>query len=418
MTLMKLEPVDQDLLDGCFGEASAHAMRLLIQYGAVFDADRFISIESAHIDGCLYHGQSSIDFVRRFVDLGGKVRVPTTLNVAAVDVVHPGWHQGPAGILAEQALLTELHEELGCVATLTCAPYQRMLRPRLGDNIAWAESNAIVFSNSVLGARTDRYGDFTDLCAALTGRVPYVGLHRPENRRATLIVRAPDIDATGLARDLYYAAIGYVLGSRSSGHVPVVSGLPSNASEDDLKALGACAASAGSIALFHAVGITPEATTVSQATGGIKAGLKTVTITSDDLHEAVRSLCPVQPGEKIAAVCLGTPHFSIAEFENFARLVHGRRASPDVEVYISTSREIAAHVESASELSAVLAFGTKLVVDTCTYLAPVVRETTGAIVTNSGKWAHYGPGNLGRRVGLMALEQCVRSAETGQAAGA
>ncbi|MFD2497900.1 aconitase X [Rhizorhabdus histidinilytica] len=121
-------------------------------------------------------------------------------------------------------------------------------------------------------------------------------------------------------------------------------------------------------------------------------------------------------GERIAAVCLGTPHFSIAEFEHLARIVDGRRASVDVEVYVSTSREIAAHVERTPELGPVLSFGAKLVVDTCTYLAPVVRETTGAIVTNSGKWAHYGPGNLGRRVGLMTLEQCVRSAETGRVA--
>lgn len=416
MASMRLEPIDQALLNGRFGAASAHAMRLLVRYGEMFEADRLISIASAHIDGCLYHGPSSIDFVRRFVDLGGRVRVPTTLNVAAVDVVHPGWHQGPPRLLSEQAVLTTLHEELGCVATLTCAPYQRMLRPGVGDHIAWAESNAIAFANSVLGARTDRYGDFTDLCAALTGRVPYVGLHRPENRRATLIVRAPDIEETGLARDLYFASMGYLLGSRSIDHIPAVIGLPVDASEDDLKALGACAASAGAVALFHAVGITPEAATLSDATGGTNGTVKEIAVSARDLRETVRSLCPLRAGEKIAAVCLGTPHFSIREFENLARIVYGRRAAADVEVYVSTSREIAAHVEHTPDLRPVLSFGARLVVDTCTYLAPVVRETTGAIVTNSGKWAHYGPGNLGRRVGLMSLERCLRSAETGRVA--
>jgi hypothetical protein len=411
---MELEPIDQMLLDGDYGKASAHAMSLLVKYGAVFGAERFISIDSAHIDGCLYHGPSSIDFVRSFVDLGGRVRVPTTLNVAAVDVVHPGWHQGSPNLLSEQALLTSLHEDLGCIPTLTCAPYQRMLRPRCGDHIAWAESNAIAFANSVLGARTDRYGDFTDLCAALTGRVPYVGLHRPENRRATLVVRAPAIEVTGLARDLYFAAMGYVLGSRSADNVPAMVGLPADASEDELKAIGACAASAGAIALFHAVGITPEANTLSEAIGDADAAPAEITVTADDLREAIRSLCPLEDGEAIAALCLGTPHFSISEFENLARVVNGRRAAPGVEVYVSTSREIAAHVETAPALAPVLEFGANLVVDTCTYLAPVVRETTGAIVTNSGKWAHYGPGNLGRRVGLMSLEDCVRSAETGR----
>lgn len=413
---MELEPVDQELLDGGFGAASAHAMALLVRYGEVFGAERFISVDSAHIDGCLYHGPSSIDFVRRFVELGGRVRVPTTLNVAAVDVVHPGWHQGPPDLLSEQAQLTALHEELGCVATLTCAPYQRMLRPRAGEHIAWAESNAIAFANSVLGARTDRYGDFTDLCAALTGRVPDVGLHRTENRRATLVVHVPGVVDTGLARDLYFAAMGYVLGSRSTDHVPVMIGLPADASEDELKALGACAASAGAIALFHAVGITPEAETLAHATGGADAKLTQITVSADELRQAVRSLCPLREGEAVAALCLGTPHYSISEFENLARVVDGRRAAAGVEVYVSTSREIAAHVEQAPELAPVLAFGANLVVDTCTYLAPVVRETTGAIVTNSGKWAHYGPGNLRRRVGLMSLADCVRSAETGRVA--
>lgn len=411
---MKFEPVDQKLLNGAYGAASAHAMALLVKYGAVFGAERFVSIESAHIDGCLYHGPSSIDFVRRFVELGGRVRVPTTLNVAAVDVVHPGWHQGSLDLLSEQALLTALHEELGCVATLTCAPYQRMLRPRPGDHIAWAESNAIAFANSVLGARTDRYGDFTDLCAALTGRVPYVGLHRLENRRATLVVHVPTVEDTRLARDLYFAAMGYVLGSRSTNHVPAMVGLPADASEDELKALGACAASAGAIALFHAVGITPEAKTLFDAIGDADAALTEITVTADNLREAVRSLCPLREGEEVAALCLGTPHFSVSEFENLARVVDGRRAAPNVEVYVSTSREIAAHVERAPQLAPVMAFGANLVVDTCTYLAPVVRAATGAIVTNSGKWAHYGPGNLGRRVGLMSLEDCVRSAEIGR----
>lgn len=410
---MQLDPIDRALLAGEHGAAAAHAMRLLMQYGEAFAAERFLSIQSAHIDGCLYHGPSSIDFARRFVDLGGQVRVPTTLNVAAVDVVHPGWHQGPPDLISEQTKLTELHVALGCLPTLTCAPYQRMLRPGVGEHIAWAESNAIVFANSVLGARTDRYGDFTDLCAALTGRVPAAGLHLTENRWATLIVEVPSIVETDLARDLYFAAIGYVLGLGSAGRVPAIIGLPSDTNEDEFKALGASAASAGEIALFHAIGLTPEASTVAAATGDARE-LPEIRFTGEHLREAVHALCPVEPGEKIAAVCLGTPHFSLAEFGRLARLVDGRRAAGGVEVYVSTSREIAGHVEQAPEFCAIGAFGVRLVVDTCTYLAPVVRETTGAIITNSGKWAHYGPGNLGRRVGLMSLEQCVRSAEAGR----
>jgi predicted aconitase len=154
MAQLAFEPIDRALLDGEFGPAAAAAMRLLRRYGAVLGAETFVSIQSAHIDGCLYHGPSSIDFVRRFADLAGQVRVPTTLNVAAVDVLHPGWHQGDPDIIDAQQELTRLHEALGCLATLTCAPYQRMIQPLQGEHVAWAESNAIVFANSVLGART------------------------------------------------------------------------------------------------------------------------------------------------------------------------------------------------------------------------------------------------------------------------
>lgn len=409
---MELEAIDRALLAGDHGAAAARAMAMLVRYGEAGGAERFVPVESAHIDGCLYHGPSSIDFARRFVDLGGRVRVPTTLNVAAVDVVHPGWHCGTPELIDAQRELTELHERLGCVATLTCAPYQRMVRPRPGEHVAWAESNAIVFVNSVLGARTDRYGDFTDLCAALTGRVPLAGLHRDENRRPQRIVRLPGLEAAGLPRDLYFAAIGYVIGQRAPGLVPFVTGVPRDASEDELKALGAAGASSGSLALFHAEGVTPEAGWAA----GHAVGLPAIEVAAAELHEAVSRLCPVAEGEAVAAICLGTPHYSLDEFRILNAALDGRGPAGGVALYVSTSREIAAVVEKDPAFAPLRRFGARIVVDTCTYLAPVVRNTQGAILTTSAKYAHYGPGNLQRRVGLMTLERCIRSAELGRVA--
>ena len=411
MSAIALDPIDRELLAGGFGAAAAHAMSMLVRYGRALGAERFVSITSAHIDGCLYHGPSSIDFASRFVELGGSVRVPTTLNVAAVDVVHPGWHQGPPEILTAQAELTNLHERLGCLATLTCAPYQRMVQPSPGEHVAWAESNAIVFANSVLGACTDRYGDFTDLCAALTGRVPFVGLHRPENRLATVLVEVPDQAAMAMPRDIYFACLGYVVGRRTIGQVPGITNL-ARASRDELKALGAAAASSGACALFHVIDITPEAVV---ATAGSEH-LPSIRIDETELRAALRSLSPLEPGEPIAAVCLGTPHYSIDEFDDLATLIARQAGAASVEVYVSTSREIEAQVRSESRFSPLFAFGVNIVVDTCTYLAPVVREREGSIVTNSGKWAYYGPGNLKRRVGLLTLDRCLRSAVLGRVA--
>lgn len=410
---MRLDADDRALLDGELGPAAARAMQLLQRYGEAVRGERFISIASAHIDGCLYHGPSSIDFARSFVNLGGRVRVPTTLNVAAVDTVHPTWHCGAPELIPAQRELNSLHVELGCLRTLTCAPYQRLSRPAFGQHIAWAESSAIVFVNSVLGARTDRYGDFTDLCAAFTGRVPEAGLHLDENRIPALFVEFPSLDAFAQSRDLYFAAAGYVLGDRSGGRgVPLVSGLPADASEDELKAFGAAAASSGAVALFHAIGITPECKKWGDGAGG-KSLKDQQSCAVSELQEALAKLCPLELGEPVAAMCLGTPHFSVAEFDRLARCVTGRRAAPGVQVYVSTSREIASQIESGSGYAALAHFGVRIVVDTCTYLAPVV-STQGAIVTNSAKYAHYGPGNLSRRVGLMTMERCIACAERGE----
>ncbi|MDO9362943.1 MAG: aconitase X catalytic domain-containing protein [Sphingopyxis sp.] len=402
---MRLAPIDRELLGGLHGPAAQKAMEILQTYGAVMGAEEFIAIESAHIDGCLYHGPSTIDFVRLFVDLGGRVRVPTTLNVAAVDTTHPSLHCGPPEFIPAQEETTALHEQLGCVATLTCAPYQRIFRPRLGEHVAWAESNAIVFVNSVLGARTDRYGDFIDLCAALTGRVPCAGLHLDANRQPALLI---DIAPPRQARDLYFAAAGYALGEACKGRIAYIRGLPSDATEDELKGMGAAAASSGAVAMFHAEGLTPEA----RLWGGVIADLPHEPIGAERLDAAIAILCPLERGERVAAMCLGTPHFSFAEFVSLAALVDGRRAHPECGVFVSTSREIAEQIENSPMWGALSGFGVQLIVDTCTYLAPVVAQS-GAIVTNSGKYAHYGPTHLQRRVGLMSMDRCVRCAEHG-----
>ena len=412
--MIELSPLDRALLNGEHGQAAARAMSMLVRYGQAAGARSFVTVASAHIDGCLYHGPSSIDFVQRFVSLGGRVRVPTTLNVAAVDVTHPDWHCGPAALLDEQRQLTELHLQLGCKPTLTCAPYQRIVRPRFGEHIAWAESNAIVFANSVLGARTDRYGDFTDLCAALTGRVPLAGLHLDDNRRPTLVIDTASLQNVGLPRDLYFAVVGYALGAVSQGNVPLLRGLPSDTNEDELKSVGSAAASSGALALFHAEGLTPEAEFFIERIE--PDSLPRRALTSADLHQAADRLCPLQEGEPVSAMCLGTPHYSLTEFRVLSAAVAGRRAAPEVETYVSTSREIAAAVAQDERLAPLREFRVNIVVDTCTYVAPVVRNTEGVIVTTSAKYAHYGPGNLRRRVGLMTLERCIRSAELGKVA--
>ena len=405
--MIALDEPDRAALAGERGEAVALAMRLLVRYGDALGAPGMLDITAAHLDGCLFHGPSGTAFARRFVDLAGKVAVPTTLNVALIDDIDPSLHVGLGKVIPEQRELTALYVALGCLPTLTCAPYQRLWRPRLGQHLAWAESNAIVFANSVLGARTERYGDLIDLCAAIAGRVPELGLHTSAGRQAGAVFRVADQKHTGLAPELFFGCVGYVLGKRTGDRVPLLQGLGKDTSESDLKALGASAATSGSVALFHAAGITPE------AAGLDVRGIAEEHIGTEELRAAASALCPVDIGERVAAVCLGTPHFSLSEFERLVRKLPERNARSAVDILITTSREIAGIVTADPQFAPLESFGVRLVVDTCAYLVPLAIESPGVILTDSVKFAHYGPGNLRRRVGLASLDRCLRSALTG-----
>jgi predicted aconitase len=408
---VQLSPEDQALLDGRHGEAAAFAMRLLVRFAEAVGADRFVQIEAAHIDGCLYLGEVSLDFVEHMVALGRRVRVQTTLNVGSVDLIHPELFRGEQKIGEAGARLMKAHEELGCVPTFTCAPYQTIFRPRMGAQIAWAESNAIVFANSVLGARTNRYGDFIDLCCALTGRAPYYGLHITQNRLAKILVEIESLPEEWTEAGAACVAVGHTIGRLCGDRIPAIRGLPAGTNEDDLKALGAVAASAGAVALFHAVGLTPEAPTVDAAFG-YRQPEEVIRLSADDLRETVGKLSTVADGTPLAAISLGTPHFSIAEFARLIPLIEGPRAA--IDIYINTSRSVLEELEKRSWREKLESAGVTLVVDTCTYVTAIMRDMSGAIMTNSGKWAYYAPGNIGVAVAFGSLAECMASARVGR----
>ncbi|ASY57671.1 aconitase X catalytic domain-containing protein [Sinorhizobium sp. CCBAU 05631] len=406
-----LSSVDESLLSGEQGGAAAFAMRLLVRFAEAVGAERFVDIEAAHIDGCLYLGQVSLDFVEHLVSLGGRVRVPTTLNVGSVDLIHPELFHGSDEVSHGGARLMRAHEELGCVPTFTCAPYQTIFRPRFGAQIAWAESNAIVFANSVLGARTNRYGDFIDLCCALTGRAPYYGLHIGENRRARILVEVESLPEEWAEAGLACVAVGHAIGRRCGDRVPAITGLPVSTNEDDLKALGAVAASAGAVALFHAVGLTPEAPTIEAAFQG-RAPEEVIRLRAADLRETVHKLSTVPDGTPLTAVSLGTPHFSLSEFGRLMPLIDGAR--PAIDVYVNTHRAVLEELQRRGWEERLREAGVTLVIDTCTYVTAVMRDLSGAVMTNSGKWAYYAPGNIGVDVAFGPLADCIASARAGK----
>lgn len=411
---LRLTQDDRSLLEGEHGEAASFAMRLLVAFAESLGAPGLLDISGAHIDGCLYHGQVNLDFVERLVAGGGRVRVPTTLNVGAIDLIHPELIRLSTPEQAPARRLMRAHEELGCVPSFTCAPYQTQFRPRFGQQIAWGESNAIVFANSVIGARTNRYGDFIDLCCAMTGRAPAWGLHLDEGRLGQILFRLTGFPASLEASDSLYVGVGLLIGSEAGDRVPVIEGLPIPASEDPLKALGAAAASSGSVALFHAIGITPEAPTLKDAFGG-RPPDTIIEVRPADVANTLARLSTVPEGTPLRAVCLGTPHFSIAEWNRLLSILPKPGTQrPRVPIYVNTDRNTRARLEQDTRFEVIRANGVVIVTDTCTYLTPILERLDGVVMTNSGKWAHYAPGNLGVNVAFGELEDCVASALAGR----
>lgn len=402
------------MLAGEEGPGTAFAMRLVVRAAEVLEAERLIPISGAHVDSCLYHGQATLDFVDRLVDGGAAVRVPTTLNVGTIDLLHPELWRGDPELAERGRRLMDRYRALGCRPTFTCAPYQLAdSRPGLGDQVAWGESNAIVFANSVLGARTNRYGDFLDIACAVIGRVPDAGLHRTEDRAARVVVRlAPDVPPAVLDHDALYPVLGIVVGRLVGGTVSVIDGLPAGVSEDRLKALGAAAASSGSVALLHVAGSTPEAATVEDALQG-RDPEAVLVVSFADLQAVRRELSEGDDGP-ISAVSLGTPHASASELTRAASLLNGRRVADGVEFLISTGRDTLAVAESDGIAARLRNGGVELLVDTCSYISPILLGPHGRVMTDSGKWAYYAAGNIGAMVLFGSMAECVESAVAGR----
>lgn len=405
------------MLAGDEGSGAALAMRVVIGLARARGADRLVEISGAHVDSCLFHGQAGLDFAEQLVALGARVRVPTTLNVGSLDLVHPGLVRDdtPAAreVRRSGRRLMDAYVALGARPTWTCAPYQVGARPRQGDHVAWAESNAIVFANSVLGARTDRYGDFLDICAAVTGRAPYAGLHRDADRRGHVVLDCRALPAGVLGQELAYPLLGYVAGQITGSRNPVLVGLPPAAGEDRLKALGAAAASAGGVGLFHAVGLTPEAATLEAALHGGEPE-QAVAVTVEHLR-AARDALTTARGDRLDAVNVGTPHASLTEVEALsALLAGGPPVHEHVTCYLSTSRAVLSAAGRHGLIGILERAGVQVVVDTCTYVTPILRPGTRVVMTNSAKWAHYAPANLGVDVVLASLAECATSAREGR----
>jgi len=391
-------------------DAAAMAMRILAEMGAMLGAERLIPVTSSHIDGGLYHGDSGVHFAERLVEGGARVAIPSTMNVGGLDLLKPETVKADPHRHEMALRLMKAYEAMGCWPTWTCSPYQAGHRPKFGEQVAWGESNAVAFCNSVLGARTNRYGDFLDICCAIVGRAPDYGLHRAEQRRATILIDTSALSHALKASDVFYPVLGTWYGAEIGTAIGVIDGLPPFVSEDQLKALGAAAASSGAVGLFHVAGVTPEAPTAAAALDH-QPPERTIKLTPEMLRGARDRLSTVK-GERIDAVALGSPHFSLEEFEALEDLIDGRHVN--LPFYVCTGRHVVAELERRRRLKPLEQAGVTVVADTCVVVAPILPTKGGVLMTNSGKFAHYTPANTGYEVVYGSLADCVTSAMTGR----
>ena len=415
---VELSRQDKQLLNGQHGEAAQLAMRILVRMADVYEAAELMDVSQAHIDGCGLLSETGLEFAETLAAKGARVSVPTTLNMGPLDLQN--WQQFGidedfAGKAIRQA---RAYTDMGCIPTWTCAPYQSYLTPRFGQQIAWGESNAICYANSVLGAKTNRYGDYMDICAAIAGRVPKCGLHLAENRKGQLLLRLRDIDTAVMQSNEFYVTLGHLTGSLAGDKIPVIEGLDAGASGDQLKALCAAAASSGAVALFHAIGVTPEANTLEQAFQSDKPE-RIIDIGLIDLRNARSELSTAEEGSKLDLIVLGCPHFSYNEFRELSDLIEaktekGKRLHPNVRFIVITSQTSYALLQRGGFLDKITTFGIEITLDTCVFHTPMVAEDTKVIMTNSGKCAYYAPGELSVRVAFGSMTDCVESSVNGQ----
>ena len=412
---LDLTEQDRALLDGAHGKAAQVAMQIVLRMAEIQGATRLLDVTQAHIDGCIYTGPASLRFAEQLVQWGARVRVPTTLNSISVD--QRRWRElGVDPALGEPAsALGDAYMAMGAQLSFTCAPYLLDTAPKAGEQIVWAESNAVVYANSVLGARTQKYPDFLDICIALCGRAPSSGCHLDDQRLAGLLV---DVPQPAHMDDSFYPLLGYHIGALAGRRIPLIRGLEhAMPNLDDLKAFGAAFATTSAAPLFHIAGVTPEAL---DPNGVLAPGvpLPVETVDTAGLLASWRELNSARD-TRVDVVSLGNPHFSLSEFAALASLCAGRIKHPDVVLAITCGRAVLEQARDAGHLAVIEAFGAVLVTDTCWCMVgePLIPAHATTLMTNSGKYAHYAPGLVGRGVHFAGLAQCVEAACAASAPG-
>ena len=403
-TALDLTNADRAMLSGAEGEAVAQAMRILCAMAANQGASRLTNVTRGHIDGCIYASPANLTFAETMADMGAKVRIPTTMNAISVD--HANWRaQGVPPVFGGPAQrLADAYVRMGCQPTFTCAPYLLDDAPAEGERIAWSESNAVIYANSVLGARTAKLPDFLDLCAAMTGRAPLSGVYLDIHRQAARII---EIDLPEGIDDAFWPLIGWLAGKASPDRIPLLRGLAAcRPTTENLKALCAAFGTTSAAPMLHVDGVTPEAHRIAPDADHAR-------ITRTDMAAGWQSL-NAGP-EAVELIAIGSPHASSTECRALADALAGRRVA--VATIVTAGRAVIAALQAEGTMDRLSSSGVQVLPDLCwcSISEPVFPPGAKALMTNSGKYAHYGPGLSGRALRFAGLAACAEAAVTGRA---
>jgi hypothetical protein len=398
--MLRLSAEEQAMASGELGPGMRKAMEIVVALGQIYGARRLVEVGSVQVAGVSYRnlGEAGLDFLSQWADQGVRVRVPTTLNPAGMDL-HAWRELGFSETFAQRQLaVIEAFERFGVRTTCTCTPYLVGNVPALGEHVAWAESSAVSYANSVLGARTNREGGPSALAAAITGRTAAYGLHLDESRRATLRVDV-QCPVQSLAD---FGALGYRVGKAAGNRVPYFVGL-GDVRSDALKALGAAMAASGAVALYHVAGITPEADQADV----LAARYETLVV--DDLKPAYAALN--SDAREIDLVWFGCPHAGLEEIADVVRQLDGRQVK--AALWITAAREVCDQAEAQGFVAVVEASGGRVVADMCAVVAPMQELGFRTVATCSAKGATYLPSHAGLIVRYGTITQCVEAAVSG-----
>lgn len=411
---MKLTPEEERMLAGEMGEPCRKAMEIQVQLGEIYNAERMIEVKNVHMPGSsvVVAGKAGTRFVEEMADKGGCFKTFTTLNPAAGDL--DKWEEigFPEDDMDLQFRLTGAYRKMGAVPCHTCTPYIAGNTPAFGEHVAWGESSAIAFVNSVIGARTNREGGPSALAAALTGRVPAYGYHLDENRVGQVLI---DVD-NFLKEPADFGTLGYWVGKIVQEKVPVFWGFNTRPSLEELKMLGAALASSGSVALFHVVGVTPEAPNLEAAFKGYKPEF-TLHYTKHEAAKTVQTLNK-HKGNRVDLVAIGCPHSSITEIREIAANLCGKKLSANTGLWVMAALPIKTMADRLGYTKIIEEAGGRIICDTCPVLGSTAAVLSkwgySSLATNSAKLAHYSPGSWNLETYYGTLDDCIKAALTGR----